>query len=163
MKQDEGIPLWDTVTHPMANALATALEVAFGCHPRRLSRVFTIDHHSYKVCCDCGATGNDWLEKMAIRRRLRLLSARKRLQSGPGRFLLAGCPQFLECRCEVTNRARTTPARRANRPPHAEKFLPKSAFRRMVEHHYRTRRAFGLLRRCATPPANPARPGVPDG
>ncbi len=83
MRQSEDVPLWDTVTHP----LASALEFAFGCHHRRLSRVFTIDHHSYKVCCDCGATFNYSLEKMSIRRRRRLLSALKRLQSQPRRLL----------------------------------------------------------------------------
>ena len=44
----ERIPLWDSVTHPLANVL----EFAFGCHHRKLSRVFTIDGHSYKVCCE---------------------------------------------------------------------------------------------------------------
>lgn len=83
MKQEEGIPLWNTVTHSLANAL----EFAFGCRHRRLSRVFTIDHHSYKVCCDCGATFNYSLETMSIRRRRRLHLALKRLQSRPLRFL----------------------------------------------------------------------------
>jgi len=83
MEQEERIPLWDTVTHPLANVL----EVAFGCHHRRLSRVFTIHHHSYKVCCDCGATFNYSLEKMSIHRRQRLLSALRRLQSRPRRLL----------------------------------------------------------------------------
>jgi hypothetical protein len=81
--RSDGVPLWDSVTHPLANAL----EIAFGCHHRRLSRVFTIDHHSYKVCCDCGATFNYSLDKMSIHRRRRLLSALRRLQSKPRRFL----------------------------------------------------------------------------
>jgi hypothetical protein len=81
--RSDGIPLWDSVTHPLANAL----EIAFGCHHRRLSRVFTIDHHSYKVCCDCGATFNYSLDRMSIHRRRRLLSALRRLQSKPRRFL----------------------------------------------------------------------------
>lgn len=72
----EAIPLWDTVTHPLANAL----EFAFGCHHRKLSRVFTIEGHSYKVCCDCGATFNYSLETMSITHRRRLLSALRRLQ-----------------------------------------------------------------------------------
>src|SRR5580704_7635557 len=50
MSAPEGIPLWDSVTHPLANAL----ELAFGCHHSKLSRVFTIEGHTYKVCCDCG-------------------------------------------------------------------------------------------------------------
>ena len=81
--RSEEIPLWDSVTHPLANAL----EIAFGCHHRRLSRVFTIDDHSYKVCCDCGATFNYSLGKMSIHRRRRLLSALRRLQSKPRRIL----------------------------------------------------------------------------
>lgn len=72
----QSIPLWDSVTHPIANAL----EFAFGCHHRKLSRVFTIEGHSYKVCCDCGATFNYSLETMSIRHRRRLLSALRRLQ-----------------------------------------------------------------------------------
>ena len=57
MKQGEGIPL-DTPP-------ADALNVAFGCHHRGLSRVFAIDHHSYKVCCDCAVTFHYSLEKMS--------------------------------------------------------------------------------------------------
>lgn len=90
MEQEERIPLWDSVTHPLANAL----EVAFGCHHRRLSRVFTIDHHSYKVCCDCGATFNYSLEKMSIHRRRRLLAALKRLQSRPRRLFRRAARSF---------------------------------------------------------------------
>ena len=88
--ESEGIPLWDTVTHPLANVL----EIAFGCHHRRLSRVFTIDHHSYKVCCDCGATFNYSLEKMLIHRRRRLLSALRRLQSRPRRLFRRATRSF---------------------------------------------------------------------
>ena len=29
-------------------------EWIFGCHHRRLSRVFTIDHKTYQVCLVCG-------------------------------------------------------------------------------------------------------------
>lgn len=76
MSAPEGIPLWDTVTHPLANAL----EFAFGCHHRKLSRVFTIEGHSYKVCCDCGATFNYSLDTMSITHRRRFFSALRRLQ-----------------------------------------------------------------------------------
>jgi hypothetical protein len=31
------------------------LDWIFGCHHRHLSRVFTIDHHTYQVCFACGA------------------------------------------------------------------------------------------------------------
>ena len=61
MSENEGIPLWDSVTHP----LASVLELAFGCHHRKLSRVFTIDGHSYKVCCDCGANFDYSLRTMS--------------------------------------------------------------------------------------------------
>ena len=46
----EGVPLLDTVTHPFASAL----NFAFGCHYTKLSRGFTLEGHTYKVCCDCG-------------------------------------------------------------------------------------------------------------
>jgi hypothetical protein len=83
MSGRESTPLWDSVTHPLANAL----NLAFGCHHRKLSRVFTIHGHSYKVCCDCGATFNYSLETMSMRRRRRLLSALRRLQLRPRRIL----------------------------------------------------------------------------
>lgn len=78
MSAPEGIPLWDSVTHPLANAL----EFAFGCHHTKLSRVFTINGHSYKVCCDCGATFNYSLENMSMRRRRKLLAALRGLHAG---------------------------------------------------------------------------------
>jgi hypothetical protein len=58
----DDVPLWATVTHPFANAL----EFAFGCHHTKLSRVFTIEGHSYKVCCGCGAHFEYSLETMSI-------------------------------------------------------------------------------------------------
>lgn len=83
MSSSEGVPLWNSVTHPVANAL----EYAFGCHHRKLSRVFTINNQTYRVCCDCGATFNYSLETMSIRHRRRLLSALRRLQLRPRRLL----------------------------------------------------------------------------
>jgi len=65
MFAQEEMPLWERVMHPLANAL----EVAFGCHHRKLSRVFTVDGHSYKVCCECGATFHYSLESMSITER----------------------------------------------------------------------------------------------
>ena len=65
MFAQEEMPLWERVIHP----LATVLEVAFGCHHRKLSRVFTVHGYSYKVCCDCGATFHYSLESMSIRPR----------------------------------------------------------------------------------------------
>jgi len=77
MTPSERIPLWDTVTHPLANAL----EFAFGCHHARLSRVFTIDGHSYKVCCDCGASFKYSLETMSIVHHHRRFPGLKRLRA----------------------------------------------------------------------------------
>jgi hypothetical protein len=83
MRQSEDVPLWESVTQPFANAL----DFAFGCHHRKLSRVFTINNHTYKVCCDCGATFNYSLDTMSVRHPRRLLSALRRLQSQPRRLL----------------------------------------------------------------------------
>ena len=76
MSAPEGVPLWDSVTHPLANAL----EFAFGCHHRKLSRVFTLEGHSYKVCCDCGATFEYSLRTMSMTHHRQLLSALRRLR-----------------------------------------------------------------------------------
>jgi hypothetical protein len=78
MSAPEGIPLWDSVTHPFASAL----EFAFGCHHTKLSRVFTIKGHSYKVCCDCGATFNYSLENMSMRGRRKLLATLRGFHAG---------------------------------------------------------------------------------
>ena len=72
---EEKVPLWNSVTDPLANAL----EFAFGCHHRKMSRVFTIDNHTYQVCCECGARFNYSLETMSILPRRRLLSVVRRI------------------------------------------------------------------------------------
>lgn len=77
MSAPEGLPLWDSFTHPLADAL----ELAFGCHHRKLSRVFTIEGHSYKVCCECGQHLNYSLRTMSITPHRRLLSALRRLRA----------------------------------------------------------------------------------
>jgi uncharacterized membrane protein len=82
--EDEGIPLWDVLTHPLANVL----EFAFGCHHRKLSRVFTMNGHSYKVCCNCGATFNYSLTTMSITRHRKLLAALLRLRAQRRRLRL---------------------------------------------------------------------------
>lgn len=74
----EQIPLWHTVTRPFASAL----EFAFGCHHAKLSRVFTIEGHSYKVCCGCGAHFEYSLRTMSITTNHKLLSALRRLRAG---------------------------------------------------------------------------------
>ena len=82
----EAIPLWDSVTHPLANAL----ELAFGCRHPGLSRVFTIKGRSYKVCLECGARFDYSLQTMSIVRRrrffpslIRLRRMRRHLRSEP--------------------------------------------------------------------------------
>jgi hypothetical protein len=79
MRQSEDVPLWESVTRPFANVL----DFAFGCHHRKLSRVFTIDSDSYQVCCECGATFNYSLETMSVQDRRKPLSPWHRLQSPP--------------------------------------------------------------------------------
>jgi hypothetical protein len=74
----EGIPLWETVTHPFASAL----DFAFGCHHAKLSRVFTIEGHTYKVCCDCGAHFHYSLQTMSIMSHHKLFPALRRLRAG---------------------------------------------------------------------------------
>jgi len=76
MPVPDEIPLWERVTHPLANAL----DLAFGCHHRRLSRVFTVRGHSYKVCCDCGETFRYSLESMSITHRRKLFPVLRRLR-----------------------------------------------------------------------------------
>jgi hypothetical protein len=76
MASDE-VPLWATVTHPFASAL----EFAFGCHHTKLSRVFTIEGHSYKVCCGCGAHFEYSLETMSITTHRKLFPALRRLRA----------------------------------------------------------------------------------
>jgi hypothetical protein len=36
------------------NPLHWVIQFAFGCHHRHVSRVFTINERTYKVCLDCG-------------------------------------------------------------------------------------------------------------
>lgn len=50
--------------------LLAALDFLFGCHHKNLSRVFTLDGHTYRVCCACGARFGYSLETMSIERRL---------------------------------------------------------------------------------------------
>jgi hypothetical protein len=74
----EEIPLWEIVTHPFASAL----DFAFGCHHSKLSRVFTLEGHSYKVCCDCGARFDYSLRTMSVTPHQRILRALRRLRAG---------------------------------------------------------------------------------
>jgi len=51
--------------------LMFALDFLFGCHHRHLSRVFTINGRTYRVCCDCGAKFGYSLTSMSIERHAR--------------------------------------------------------------------------------------------
>jgi hypothetical protein len=44
--------------------LLKTLDCLFGCHHGNLSRVFTLDGRTYRVCCGCGAKFDYSLEKM---------------------------------------------------------------------------------------------------
>jgi hypothetical protein len=46
-------------------------DFAFGCHHRNLSRVFTIEGRTYRVCCSCGVNFKYSLEKMSMERHAR--------------------------------------------------------------------------------------------
>lgn len=50
--------------------IVAALDFLFGCHHQNLSRVFTLDGQTYRVCCDCGARFEYSLMKMSVKRRL---------------------------------------------------------------------------------------------
>jgi hypothetical protein len=47
----------------VAQWLWKSYDFAFGCHHRNLSRVFTIEHRTYRVCCSCGVKFTYSLEK----------------------------------------------------------------------------------------------------
>ena len=51
-------------------SIIAILEFVFGCHHAHLSRVFTLHHESYKVCCACGAKFAYSLDTMSIEHRL---------------------------------------------------------------------------------------------
>jgi len=48
------------------DTFVTAFDFVFGCHHSHLSRVFTIDGRTYRVCCDCGAKFKYSLTSMCI-------------------------------------------------------------------------------------------------
>ena len=50
--------------------IMAVLDFLFGCHHFNLSRVFTLQGETYRVCCDCGAKFGYCLESMSIDRRL---------------------------------------------------------------------------------------------
>lgn len=50
--------------------IVEALDFLFGCHHQNLSRVFTLDGQTYRVCCDCAARFEYSLTNMSVKRRL---------------------------------------------------------------------------------------------
>ena len=50
--------------------LVVILDFLFGCHHGNISRVFTLEGETYKVCCGCGAKFAYSLQTMSIVRRL---------------------------------------------------------------------------------------------
>ena len=49
------------------NKLGAVFNLFFGCRHSHLSRVFTIDRRTYRVCCNCGAKFDYSLESMSMR------------------------------------------------------------------------------------------------
>ena len=60
--------------------LLAILDFLLGCHHVHLSRVFTLQRETYRVCCDCGARFAYSLETMSIERRLPLTPVLTRLR-----------------------------------------------------------------------------------
>ena len=67
-------------TMKFMEVLLVVLDFLFGCHHVHLSRVFTLEGETYKVCCDCGAKFAYSLETMSIERRLPLTPVVTRLR-----------------------------------------------------------------------------------
>jgi hypothetical protein len=47
----------------------------FGCHHRHMSRVFTINRRTYRVCCDCGAKFKYSLASMSMEPRFKFFDS----------------------------------------------------------------------------------------
>ncbi len=54
----------------MEGLVRTTLDFLFGCHHSNLSRVFTIDGRTYRVCLSCGAEFDYSLKYMRTGHRL---------------------------------------------------------------------------------------------
>jgi len=61
--------------------LLAALDFVFGCHHKNLSRIFTLDGHTYRVCCDCGARFEYSLKTMSVERRLSVVPVLTRFRT----------------------------------------------------------------------------------
>ena len=60
--------------------LIAILDFLFGCRHTHLSRVFTLQGETYRVCCDCGAKYAYSLETMSIVRRLPVMAVQTRFR-----------------------------------------------------------------------------------
>jgi hypothetical protein len=60
--------------------LVVILDFLFGCHHGAISRVFTLEGETYKVCCDCGAKFAYSLETMSVVRRWPLTAVHTRFR-----------------------------------------------------------------------------------
>jgi hypothetical protein len=60
--------------------LLAILDFLFGCQHVHLSRVFTLQGETYRVCCDCGAKFAYSLKTMSIEHRLPLTPALTRFR-----------------------------------------------------------------------------------
>lgn len=64
----------------LMTALIATLDYLFGCRHAHLSRVFTLEGETYKVCCDCGARFAYSFETMSIIRRLHIMPVHTRFR-----------------------------------------------------------------------------------
>jgi len=62
----------------MVHFITAAAGYLFGCHHKARSRVFTIGHRTYQVCCDCGAEFEYSLKTMSTKRALQFRSFRNK-------------------------------------------------------------------------------------
>lgn len=76
MRAAEELSRWARFMYP----LVVALDFAMGCHHRHMSRVFTLEGRTYKVCCDCGEDFDYSLQKMSIIRHRGVRPALRRLR-----------------------------------------------------------------------------------
>ena len=51
----------------MIHFIEAVVGYLFGCHHKALSRVFTIGHRTYQVCCDCGTEFDYSLKTMSAK------------------------------------------------------------------------------------------------
>ncbi len=65
------------LTEWVAKWLLKSYDFAFGCHYRNLSRVFTIEGRTYRVCCGSGINFKYSLENMSMERHARRIRCQR--------------------------------------------------------------------------------------